>query len=312
MTRHETEPYSLLIEIARSPDVSTVNHALKLARIPFYSGLLAGAPPRVRFSVPAARLDEARMALARHVEHDLPTEPEPDELEPDVLEEIDFERDRRFPWVEVRTVAALVLAHLLQVLWVVGPWPPGRELLQLGGLLPGQTIAEPWRLVTSLFLHADPSHVLWNGLSMLVFAVPLLVRLGLPRTALIYLAAGTGGGVAAVAFANPGVVIIGSSGAVAGLFGAWIVLAGDRATLPALAAQPHDLGRPAGEREQSSRRAGHRDADRGVAVDSDGQEPGRRNGCCVASTGYCTDSGLRLGSPLKPLVTSTSLGRSTW
>jgi membrane associated rhomboid family serine protease len=294
MTRHETEPYSLLIEIARSPDVSTVNHALKLARIPFYSGLLAGAPPRVLFYVPAARLDEARMALARHVEHDLPTEPEPDELEPDVLEEIDFERDRRFPWVEVRTVAALVLAHLLQVLWVVGPWPPGRELLQLGGLLPGQTIAEPWRLVTSLFLHADPSHVLWNGLSMLVFAVPLLVRLGLPRTALIYLAAGTGGGVAAVAFANPGVVIIGSSGAVAGLFGAWIVLTlrasrrlvlGWRARvrtlgiallfLPSLLNPTTSAGRP-------------------------------------GSVSSHTDSGLRLGSPLKPLVTSTSLGRSTW
>ena len=59
---------------------------------------------------------------------------------------------------------------------------------------------------------------------MLVFAVPLLTYLGYARTGTIYLAAGSAGGVAAVQLAPEHTVIVGSSGAVAGLFGAWVVL----------------------------------------------------------------------------------------
>jgi membrane associated rhomboid family serine protease len=52
----------------------------------------------------------------------------------------------------------------------------------------------------------------------------LLVGLGLRRTSWIYAAAAVGGGVAAALLTEPGRFVIGSSGAVAGLFGAWIVL----------------------------------------------------------------------------------------
>jgi rhomboid protease GluP len=110
------------------------------------------------------------------------------------------------------------------VFWIGGPFPPGRELLLRGGLLHEAVRSEPWRLVTSLFLHSGPSHVLWNGLALLVFAVPLLERLGLVRCAAIYLCSGIGGGLTAAWFADAGTLIIGSSGAVAGLFGAWVVI----------------------------------------------------------------------------------------
>jgi len=124
----------------------------------------------------------------------------------------------------VQLVAALVLVHLGLVFWGSGPFPPGRELLLRGGLLRGATLEQPWRLATSLFLHSDPAHALWNGLSTLVFAVPLLSGLGFARTTLIYVVSGLGGGLAALYFADPGTLILGSSGAVAGLFGAWTVL----------------------------------------------------------------------------------------
>lgn len=124
----------------------------------------------------------------------------------------------------MQTVALLVLIHLGLVFWSGGPLPPGRQLLLQGGLLRGAAIEEPWRLVTSLFLHSDPAHALWNGLSTLVFAVPLLTGLGLARTGLVYLVSGVGGGLAALHFAAPGTLVVGSSGAVAGLFGAWVVL----------------------------------------------------------------------------------------
>lgn len=124
----------------------------------------------------------------------------------------------------MQTVGLLILLHLALAFWSGGPLPPGRELLTQGGLLRGATLEQPWRLLTSLFLHSGPAHALWNGLSTLVFAVPLLGSLGLTRTALIYLVSGLGGGLAALQFAAPGTLIVGSSGAVAGLFGAWVVL----------------------------------------------------------------------------------------
>jgi membrane associated rhomboid family serine protease len=59
---------------------------------------------------------------------------------------------------------------------------------------------------------------------MLVFGVPLIERFGWARTAAVYLGSGVLGGVAALATSDPGTVTIGSSGAVAGLFGCWVVL----------------------------------------------------------------------------------------
>lgn len=134
------------------------------------------------------------------------------------------ERPAVFPWTEVQAAASIVLVHLALVVWMDLRFPPGWELLRQGGLLAGGTLEQPWRLVTSLFLHSGPSHALWNGLSLLVFSVPLLGDLGIGRTASLYLVSGVGGGVTALYFAQPGTVIVGSSGAVAGLFGAWVVL----------------------------------------------------------------------------------------
>ena len=51
------------------------------------------------------------------------------------------------------------------------------------------------------------------------FAVPLITTFGATRTGLIYLAAGLGGGAAASLFGVVGSTTVGSSGAVAGLFG---------------------------------------------------------------------------------------------
>ena len=58
---------------------------------------------------------------------------------------------------------------------------------------------------------------------MLVFAVPLIERTGWAWTAAVYLAGGVLGGVAALATSDPGTVTVGSSGAVAALFGCWVV-----------------------------------------------------------------------------------------
>jgi membrane associated rhomboid family serine protease len=206
---HE-DPYTFLLKVDRPQTVAEVREVLDHARIPYRSGLLAGRRPSVIFSVPRERLEQARAAVAEAVDG------EPGRvLAPSA---------QKFPWQAVRTVGSLILLHFLIVFWMIGLEDSGRSLLVWGALLKGRMVDEPWRLVTSLLLHIDPLHVFWNGASMMVFAVPLLGDLRWARTGLIYLASGIGGGVTALEFARAGTLIVGSSGAVAGLFGAWVVL----------------------------------------------------------------------------------------
>jgi rhomboid protease GluP len=204
------DSYTFLLKADRPQAVAEVREVLDSAGVPYRSGLLAGRRPSVIFSVPRERLDEARALIGDHVGTETGLDLPPPE--------------QKFPWWQVRTVGSLILMHFAIVFWMIGSADAGRGLLQWGGLLKGGTVNEPWRLVTSLFLHIDPPHVFWNGASMMVFAVPLLTDLRFGRTILIYLASGIGGGITALEFATAGTLIVGSSGAVAGLFGAWVVL----------------------------------------------------------------------------------------
>jgi len=201
----KTDPYELILETARPEVVTEVRRALSDAGIPYRSGLLASEPPRIVFSVPRDQIERAREVLDSDADDEPPVDEGP----------------ARFPWREVSFVATLIALHLLLVaidrLAAV-------SLLRNGGLAVGGTALEPWRLFTSLLLHTGPPHVLWNGASMLVFGVPLLHYLGLARTTMIYLAAGVGGGLASLAIGEAGTLIVGSSGAVAGLFGAWVIV----------------------------------------------------------------------------------------
>jgi membrane associated rhomboid family serine protease len=201
--------YTFLLKVDRPQSVATVRQALDDAGIPHRTGLLAGRRPSVIFTVPRERLDRAREVVADAFRGAVGTDLPPAE--------------ERFPLQPVLAVGSLILLHFLVVLWMIAAEDAGRSLLSRGALLKGGTLDEPWRLVTSLFLHLDPLHAFWNGASMMVFAVPLLADPGYRRTCLIYFASGIGGGISALQFASPGTLIAGSSGAVAGLFGAWAV-----------------------------------------------------------------------------------------
>jgi membrane associated rhomboid family serine protease len=134
--------------------------------------------------------------------------------------------DRRnaFPWGPIRVVAVLFLAHMAIVLELVGGNPDFMRFSRLGGLIAGKVTEQPWRLLSSLFIHADPSHVFWNGLSMLVFAVPVILDIGYLGAAVVYLAGGVVGGITGAMAVPEGVVLFGSSGAVSALFGTWIAI----------------------------------------------------------------------------------------
>lgn len=87
-------------------------------------------------------------------------------------------------------------------------------------------ISEPWRYLSSIFLHTNWEHLLFNCFSTLVFAPPLEKLLGHFPYLLFYLAAGLGGNVlSAVVHAGSVYASVGASGAIYGVFGAFLYLA---------------------------------------------------------------------------------------
>ena len=107
-------------------------------------------------------------------------------------------------------------------------------LLQLlsGGLVtryltyfPALTAREPWTLITSLFVHSTGSflHILFNMFSLFIFGRILEPMVGRGRFLVLYLLSGLGGSVA-VLLLNPSGGVLGASGAIFGLLGAFFVI----------------------------------------------------------------------------------------
>lgn len=85
------------------------------------------------------------------------------------------------------------------------------------------TLTQPWRLLTTLFVHGSIFHILFNMWSVYVFGSMLERQLGRLRFLALYFVSGIGGSVA-VALIAPGVATIGASGAIFGLLGAFFVI----------------------------------------------------------------------------------------
>lgn len=197
--------------------IADVQETLEESGIPFRSGLLSQGRPVMQFWVEADRLSDGRELLSRQFGARLGP---------------GFRRATpAFPKAAMTLVGAAIAIHFLIVIVMGRAADSGRSTIVAGSLLKGRTLEEPWRLLSSMFLHSGPRHVFWNGASMMVFGVPLIGRLYALRTAMIYFASGIGGGLMALYFADEGKMVIGSSGGVAGLFGAWVVLTLKRAKL---------------------------------------------------------------------------------
>jgi membrane associated rhomboid family serine protease len=215
------QPLAFLLETDRSEEVVAVQHALTAAGVPYHTDGTTSAP-RVVFFVPYTLLAAAqRITTPLLIDGIVPSESDFEAVEEP--ERPDLAMVQHFPWGPVKAVASVALTHLALVLGAYRLRASGFDLIRWGGISPDSMLNEPWRVITSLFLHSTPSHAFWNAVSMLVFAVPMIGYVGYARTAAIYLVAGTGGAMSAWYFSEPATLTIGSSGAVAGLFGAWIV-----------------------------------------------------------------------------------------
>lgn len=140
--------------------------------------------------------------------------------------------------VPLRWATPLLFAALW-ICFVAVELMPGQEQRRLlmewgalsGGLATPQEWAQAWhngnllRLFSALFLHADWAHVLGNLVFLLIFGLPAERAMGPWRLLALFLLGGAVANLAAViAIGTPDRLIIGASGAVSALIGAYLAL----------------------------------------------------------------------------------------
>ncbi len=85
---------------------------------------------------------------------------------------------------------------------------------------------EPWRMITSVFVHSTSLifHVLLNMYTLWIFGQLLEGILGRWRFLALYLISGLGGSIGVLWLSDPRVGVVGASGAIFGLMGAFLVI----------------------------------------------------------------------------------------
>lgn len=101
--------------------------------------------------------------------------------------------------------------------------PSGGRLIELGALQP-LLIADGqfWRLFSAMFLHASLFHILFNGYALWLFGSAIESNLGRTNMALVYFVSGFVASAASYAFLDARGLSVGASGAIFGIFGAFI------------------------------------------------------------------------------------------
>lgn len=127
------------------------------------------------------------------------------------------------PVVTMTLIALCVVSYVLQ-------WRAGDEWTSHLEMAPVLGASEPWRLLTAAFLHANNvTHILFNMVALWSVGPVLEHMLGRGRFLSLYLLSALGGSAAVVWLANPLTTewltpVRGASGAVFGLFGAFVVI----------------------------------------------------------------------------------------
>jgi len=126
-------------------------------------------------------------------------------------------------------VFVLILVNVLVFLYEisVGDWNDPDVLHRIGALEPEAVVAqgEYWRLFTALFLHGGLLHLGFNLFALYVLGPPLERSIGTIRTLACYLISGLASSAGVVALNEIGLIhvdqLIGASGCVLGVVGAW-------------------------------------------------------------------------------------------
>jgi len=139
----------------------------------------------------------------------------------------DSQRSRRFPWA----TTVLVVACLGAFAWELSLGRRAPEVLARVAVSPAELLALsqplrlPFRLVASMFLHAGWLHLLGNLAFLAVFGDDVEGKLRPRRFLLLYLLSGLVATLAqSAATPHSHAPLVGASGAIAGVLGAFLVL----------------------------------------------------------------------------------------
>ncbi|WP_440118663.1 rhomboid family intramembrane serine protease [Paenibacillus sp. QZ-Y1] len=131
-----------------------------------------------------------------------------------------------FPLTSILLIANVVMFIVLSL---NGGSTNSMVLLKFGALTNHELFAaEWWRYITSMFLHAGFSHLLFNSFALIVFAPPMERMLGTVRYGVLYLGGGILGNILAVAWYNSVgsiTISVGASGAIYAIYGAFLYVA---------------------------------------------------------------------------------------
>jgi rhomboid protease GluP len=127
------------------------------------------------------------------------------------------------PWVCWTLLTLNILVWAAMVVVGVDPMNPSAEvLLRWGGNFGLQTVqGEWWRLLTAMFLHAGLIHLAFNGYFLWVIGRVTEQVFGWAAFVLIYLGSGLIASTISLLW-QPAVVSVGASGALFGVFGAFL------------------------------------------------------------------------------------------
>jgi membrane associated rhomboid family serine protease len=126
------------------------------------------------------------------------------------------------PTVTYALMGITVAVFLLQLVPGLGV----TDLLRYAGAYSYPGTFEPWRMLTTVFAHSTGFifHVLLNMYTLWIFGQILEGMLGRGRFLALYLLSGFAGSLGVLFLANPLVPVVGASGAIFGLMGAFLVI----------------------------------------------------------------------------------------
>ncbi|MUT68137.1 rhomboid family intramembrane serine protease [Paenibacillus sp. NEAU-GSW1] len=131
------------------------------------------------------------------------------------------------------TLIALNIVYFI-VVALNGGTSDGEKLLRFGSFytivgVDTFGLEQPWRYITSIFMHSDIMHLLYNMFALLVFAPPLERLLRHVKYLAFYLLCGVlsnvVGALMALLLNEPGIHTVGASGAIYGVYGAFLYIA---------------------------------------------------------------------------------------
>ncbi|WP_121641936.1 rhomboid family intramembrane serine protease [Bacillus vallismortis] len=129
-------------------------------------------------------------------------------------------------FIRLYPVVTFILA-LQAVLWLFFSLPIHSVVLwrdTVTGYNLGVTNGEWWRLITPVLLHAGFTHLLFNSMSIFLFAPALEQMLGKTRFLLVYAGSGIIGNIGTYVTEPLDYVHVGASGAIFGLFGVYLYM----------------------------------------------------------------------------------------